>query len=205
MSFPQDTWSRDFVLEAVLAELTATAGADSSGGMLETHSTPAAATAHILASSPSSSGSTSSLEHMQHTHAAANIGSDTADHVTLDSKALELVELYQQAMAAASHQSSSDKSSQSVKVLGRHSKGQGTAKKRGKGAAVDQEPGSSSSNGSVSAELSSVLEGMHSMFGQLLQDNYQQVGPFVAMCLPVWLWSSCTYTGHLSAHAGTHC
>jgi hypothetical protein len=117
---------------------------------------------------------------MQHHDAAASTGSDTADQVSLDLKALELVEQYQQAMAAASHPSSSDVSPQTAKGSSRHGKSPGAAKRRGKGAVIDQGPISSSTSGSVSAELLGVLEDMHGMFGQLLQDNYQQVGPMVA-------------------------
>jgi hypothetical protein len=149
MAVPQASWSREFVEESVLADLTAAQEASTS-----------TSTATDAANNTTSTGPAPELAKP-----------DARNVLVLSSDVLDLVEQYQQATADA-HPSSSE--SAPARHHGKASSTRGTKKSRAATgtAALVQDLTSSSSP----AEEQTVTEKLQAMFGQLLQDNYMQVG-----------------------------
>lgn len=146
MAVPQASWCRGFVEESILADLTAAQEASTS-------------TATDAASNSTSTGPAPELANP-----------DAGSVLELSPDVLDLVEQYQQATADA-HPSSSE--SAPARQPGKASSTRGSKKSRAATGTAAIVQGSTSSS---HAEVQAVTEKLQAMFGQLLQDNYLQVG-----------------------------
>jgi hypothetical protein len=151
MAVPQASWSRKVVEESILADLTVAQEA-----------------------STSTSTATDAANNSTSTCPAPELSnSDAGNVLELSPYVLDLVDQYQQATADA-HPSSSESAParQPGKASSTRSSKKSLSRASTRTAAIVQEPAASS----IPAEVQAVTEKLQAMFGQLLQDNYLQVG-----------------------------
>lgn len=170
MTVPQAAWGREFVEESVLAELTLADAVSSTGTStaVPTGTESASTTANNTSSSTSSTISSSDTS-------AATEGSPGGSQVQvrLAPGVLELIEQFQQAAAVGPSASSSAESAhmtskatdkRSNSRSKKHSTSQSATTAHGDGTSI------------VPAALEAGAQQLQGMFGQLLQENYQEVG-----------------------------
>jgi len=169
MTVPQAAWSRGFVEESVIAELTFADAVSSPGPF--TAVPPGTESASTAANN--SSSSTSSTTNSPDTSAATE-GSSGGSHmqVRLAPGVLELIEQFQQAAGVGPSACNSAESAQ-VTSKAADKRSNSRSKKHSTLRAAGAAHGDGTSI--VPAALEAGAQQLQGMFGQLLQENYQEV------------------------------